>query len=89
MSRHVSSCVLTANELPAFVGNVARSRTSPLVANQIRDALVHSRHSRHKVSTSLGGKPREAGVQISKLSREMPGMPRYEAESVVVWVRGV
>lgn len=87
MSSHVSSCVLTANEFPAILGDVARPCARPLVSNQIRDALVHSLHIKLEVPIpSQGNNPREACVQIPELSFEVPGMPRYEAEPVVIWV---
>ena len=35
-------CYQSSNKSPAFIPNVARSCTSPRVANQIRDTLVHS-----------------------------------------------
>lgn len=62
MSGHVSRCILTANEIPAFVGDVTRFSTRPLVSNQFRDALVHGVHVKLYVFSVLRVDLREAGV---------------------------
>lgn len=88
VSCHVACCVLTSNEIPAFVGDVTRFRTRHLVSNQFRDTPVHSVHVKMPIFNVLWFNLGETGVEIPELSLEQPSMHSYETEPVVIWVRG-
>ena len=88
MRCHIPLCVISTNKSPAFIRNVARFCASPRVANQIRDTLVHSFSCKPSLLPEVGTLG-QASVQASKVSLEKPSVPRYETESVVIWVRGI
>ena len=75
MCCHVSHRVLTEYKSPAFVCDVARTRTRPVIANQIRDALVTSFRIGSLFLVFLGDTLVEASVHSSELTFERPSLP--------------
>ena len=75
MSCHIPLRVISTSKFPAFIPNVARFCASPLVANQIRDTLVHSFSCKPSLLPEVGTLEK-ASIQASKVCFEKPKVPR-------------